>query len=74
MRRRDHERIVGDMRREIAYLREQNRDLLDRLMYLSGSTWTPPPPQSSGFSEEEPAEPYSFAPEQEFDATHSAVD
>jgi hypothetical protein len=37
-------------------------------MYVSGMTWTPPPPQDSGLSEGEPDEPYSFAPEQEFDA------
>lgn len=67
MRRRDHEAIVKDMRDRIRFLERQNDELLNRLMYVSGSTWTPPPAPVDA----EPAnifEPYAFAPEQVHDA------
>lgn len=68
MRRRDHDRIVSDLRREVQFQREQIRDLTDRIMYLTGSTWTPPP--ASGPAEDDsPDEPFSWAPEQNLDAT-----
>jgi hypothetical protein len=66
MRRRDHERIVSELHREITYLQRQNDELLNRLMYANGQTWTPPPP-----TEEPPAEEqagFLWAPEQQLDA------
>ena len=68
MRRRDHDRIVSAMHSEINYLRRQNDELLNRLMYATDRTWTPPPPQFDG-DPDEPVEPYAFAPEQQFDAS-----
>lgn len=66
MRRRDHERIVRNLEKEIEHLRRQNNELLDRLMYTTGAVWTPPPaPMEEPLPE---PEPYSFAPEQTFDA------
>lgn len=67
MRRRDHEQIVGNLRDEVRYLRRQNENLQDRLMYVSGSTWTPPPPPENDLDLPE-VEPYTFTPEQDFDA------
>ena len=47
MRRKTHERIVGDLLRQQArerdeWLRER-KDLLDRIMYMADRPWTPPP-------------------------------
>lgn len=66
VRRRDHERIVSELRDEVRYLRRMNESLTDRLMYVSGSTWTPPPP--GDLPPELVPEPYSFTPESSFDA------
>lgn len=43
MRRVDHDRIVHEKDRTIARLEQQNRDLLDRLMFAVDKTWTPAP-------------------------------
>lgn len=67
MRRRDHEAIVQQFRDENRYLRRQNDELLNRLMYASGSTWTPPPPAEAELDLPN-VEHYSFTPEGEFDA------
>jgi hypothetical protein len=66
MRRREHERIVHEKDRTITRLERQNEDLLNRLMYAVDRTWTPPPRVEQ--DEPEPLEPYSWTPEQEFDA------
>lgn len=71
MRRRDHERIVGNLERQITYLQRQNDTLVDKLMYMTGKTWTPPPVAESFDELREETQPYSYAPEQAFDAVPS---
>lgn len=66
MRRSDHNAIVQDLRDRVRYLERQNADLLNRLMYVSGATWTPPPPGEE--IAEQPLPQYSFTPEQQMDA------
>jgi len=68
MRRRDHERIVHEKDKTISRLERQNQELLDKLLYVTGNTWTPPPPQHEEDLGMPPEEIYSFAPEQTFDA------
>ena len=69
MRRRDHERIMREIEKAHDSEVRAYREMLDRLMYTTGATWTPPPqPPDLGLSEEFPDEPYSFAPEHTFDA------
>jgi hypothetical protein len=67
MRRRDHEKIVHDKDREITYLRRQNENLLDKILHVTGHTWTLPP---RNYSEdvELPDEFFTTNPEQFIDA------
>jgi hypothetical protein len=37
------DRYVRHLERTITRLEQQNRDLLDRIMFLTGQTWTPAP-------------------------------
>jgi hypothetical protein len=66
MRRRDHETIVNELKRQLTYLQRQNDLLVDKLMYVTGSTWTPPPPVAD--TVEEPLPSFEWAPEQSLDA------
>lgn len=43
MRRRDHERLMDEMRGRCRYLERQVEQLMDRLMYMADQPWTPPP-------------------------------
>lgn len=67
MRRKDHEQVVATLRDEVRHLRRENESLQNRLMYVAGATWTPPPPAVDDLDGPEP-ETFSWAPEQEFDA------
>jgi hypothetical protein len=66
MRRRDHETIINELKRQLTYLQRQNDQLLDKLMYVTGSTWTPPP--TPDLTPEEVAPSFEWAPEQSLDA------
>ena len=61
MRRRDHERIVHNLERQVTYLQRQNDELLNRLMYATGAQWTPPPMVADDAPEALPD--YVFAPD-----------
>ena len=67
MRRREHDKIVHLYQREVEHLRQSNRDLLDRLMYVTDRTWTPPP-QGDFTPEADEDLGYAWAPEQALDA------
>ena len=66
MRRRDHERIVHGFERQIVWLQRQNEELLNRLMYASDKTWTPPPMVMDDAPD--PFPDYTLSPEHELGA------
>jgi hypothetical protein len=66
VRRRDHERVVIELHREITYLQRQNDALIDKLLYVTGNTWTPPPVVE--VPDEEPAGDFDWSPESSLDA------
>lgn len=67
MRRRDHEKIVHDKDREITYLRRQNENLLDKILHVTGHTWTLPPREYGDGLPELPDD-FTTSPEQYIDA------
>lgn len=70
MRRSDHEKIVHGKDREIAYLREQNNSLLEKLLHVTGNTWTLPP-RDYREPEQELPDAFFTNPEQFLDAQHA---
>jgi hypothetical protein len=53
VRRKDHEEIVREKNKTISRLERENEQLLDRIMYLTGTPWTPPPVEIERLEDEE---------------------